>query len=74
MDSVFDLFSTWNKFTERDPACETEMSLRAMYSFSPGKPWKSLPEILSLYNFKPWIKEGMENRNNTKQWQKEELF
>lgn len=61
-------------YGKRDLACETEMSLGAMYGFSPGKQWKSLPETLTLNNFKPQNKEVMENRHNTEERQKEETF
>lgn len=49
------------------------MSFGAMYSSSPGKQWKSLPETLTLNNFKSQNKEAMENRNNTEERQKEIL-
>lgn len=43
------------------------MSPGAMYGFSLGKQWKSLPETLTLNNFKPQNKEAVENRNNTEE-------
>lgn len=47
---------------------------RALYGFSPRKQWKSLPETLTLNNFKSQSKEGIENRNNTEERRKEKIF
>lgn len=74
MNCFFTYFQHGINLWKKRPCLWDRNESRGHVWLLPGKQWKLLPETLTLNNFNSQIREGMENRSNTEEMQKEEIF